>query len=79
MNSALFIRVHNFQERIVFLLRKHKSRRVKKRKKSIEREKSITFRLIPILVFDQILKITNTTIILQFDSFVRYFSRYYQY
>lgn len=32
MNSALFIRVHNFQERIVFLVRKHKSRRVRRRK-----------------------------------------------
>lgn len=28
----------------------------------------------PILLFDQILKIANTTIILEFDSFVCYFS-----
>lgn len=48
MNSALFMRAHNFQEWIIFLVRKHESRRsiyvTKKRKKSIEREKSINLK-----------------------------------
>lgn len=47
MNSALFIRVHNFQEWIIFWYVNTSQGEIyvtKKRKKSIEREKSINLK-----------------------------------